>query len=226
MDKNKKELPVFDLVISDDAEGMVANSFVKNPAHGQSFVMFAAEDKTQQKFAVEEEKGWVTGPLIVPGLRIYRKATATRPEREVRFTREEIERIAINYARNGYFNRVTFQHDVPVDGATLIEYWFAGEQDKSHVLGLRPAVGTLMGTYFIEDPHLKAAIKNGDVTGFSIEGFFDHVEAMMSEQDLKDIGEMLEVVTDQDRELEAHFKDATLSPEAWKTRLDEILTRK
>jgi hypothetical protein len=140
----------------------------------------------------------------------------------VRFSREQIERIVIDFAKKGYFNNASYQHAVDIGGATLIECWFAGEEDKSHALGLQPKAGTFMGTYYVENPALKEAIKNKDVTGFSIEGWFDHVEVAMNSQPTDELA----IVTEQDKAIAAHFEEKSVDPKDWLQRLGEILAKK
>ena len=62
-----------------------------------------------------------------------------------------------------------------IDGVTVIESWLIEdpENDKSRALGFKAfPKGTWFATYKIDNKELWQGIKNGEVKGFSIEGFF------------------------------------------------------
>lgn len=181
--KEMEKLPIYDLIINeaDDETGVYLVSFVDSPAIEKDFVKLS-DKKDEFKFKVTEKmKQYLTGPVLVPDMLIYRMSGRT--PYYVRFSAQEIEKIVRKFFRNGFTHNTNQQHEIELDANYVFESWIVQdpENDKSKAMGFSdiPA-GTWMMTYHIPDEEFwNKEIMTGNAKGFSIEGFFDQVEMKM-----------------------------------------------
>lgn len=181
--KEMEKLPIYDLIINeaDDETGVYLVSFVDSPAIEKDFVKLS-DKKDEFKFKVTEKmKQYLTGPVLVPDMLIYRMSGRT--PYYVRFSAQEIEKIVRKFFRNGFTHNTNQQHEIELDANYVFESWIVQdpENDKSKAMGFSdiPA-GTWMMTYHIPDQDFwNKEIMTGNAKGFSIEGFFDQVEMKM-----------------------------------------------
>lgn len=167
-----KKLPVYQLVLGDSAiEGVQANALVEDPANGFAFLAFSKDAPEIVKLAADAMKRNVTGVLLAPDQRIYRR-DQKRGEYEVFFSKENIEAIVKNFSKNLRFGSVNLEHEVPVQGVHMIESWLTGDPDKAKALGFDVPAGTWMATFHVENDEIWEAILAGVFKGFSIEGLF------------------------------------------------------
>lgn len=158
--------------------GVFAVSLVEKPAIKQFFVKFADEtEKVVVKFAIDEEKQIITGPAMIPELRMYRSAGSIGLEEEsmVYFTEESIRNAAAQFLAQDFTNSVTLQHESVTEGLTLRESWIVEDPklDKYLLYGFSEMPkGTWFLSYDVNDPAIWAKIKDGTFAGFSIEAFF------------------------------------------------------
>jgi len=172
---------LFELTVEDDDIGVFAVSFVAEPAIEREFVYF---NKAKVKFAaIDEEKHLVAGPLLIPDKRILRLDTFNQPY-HVYFTADTIQAISQKYMMNNFNNEVTYEHSKPVKDVSLVESWIisSSTKDKSNLYGFTMPKGTWFGIMKVNNPELWADVKAGKVSGFSIEGEFEHTEVKNSLQ--------------------------------------------
>lgn len=168
-------LPLYDIVMNDDASsGMYRISLVANPAIQENFIYFSSEDKNMM--FVDDEKGIIVGPVIVPDKPIYRRNEGG--EYYVKFSRQTIEEMMQRYAVNGLHNSFNIQHQFPTEEVYMLEMWMKeGEQDKSNMYGFDLPVGTVFAKAYVKSDVVREEIKNSGLNGFSIEiKNFDMVE--------------------------------------------------
>lgn len=195
----KKDLPLYDIGIDlNDPETTVSfNSLVKSPAHEKSFEVFS----NKKRYEFNDAEQVITGVMIAADTPIYRFDTNTKEEYYVQFGKQAIKDIVFDYARKGNFNNVNLEHnkkDVVKDiymtmlyvideanGFTAPER-FADETD-----------GTAIVSYKVMDKDVYEAAKNGEFTGFSIEGVFA----------LYDTGKASQGFNSFDKELDAFISD-------------------
>ena len=129
---------------------------------------------SKEHFSFEEDKKMIVGPLMLPEKLIYRVDENNEPY-YVYFTADTIEQIATKMMKNKLLDRVNMEHDpeTPVKGF-MVETWLVQDpdNDKQNIYGFNYPKGTWMGMYKIEDNLDWMKVKNGEVKGFSIEGFF------------------------------------------------------
>lgn len=178
-----ENLPLYKLVIDEEAIGMDYMGLVDYPAHGKNWVAFKKEAPVQKeafKQHFNEERKIVTGVAIATNLQIYRRRE-DGTEYRVYFTAEDVVKIAQELFKNNYMHNVNEMHDLNKDVADmfLFESYFINA-DKSNIpasfegQNLQP--GSWIVSYKVENPDTWEKIKNGDFVGFSIEGWFKEVE--------------------------------------------------
>ena len=133
------------------------------------------EQKSQKfSFSLEEDQQIVVGPLMIPNKLIFRVDENGEPY-YVYFTEETIQKIARKMMEEKKLDSINLEHiqDHTVDG-NLIETWLVEdtEKDKQQIYGMDYQKGTWMGMYKVEDPAIWQKVKNGELKGFSIEGYF------------------------------------------------------
>lgn len=176
-----KKLRVYDMVINaDDETGVDINSFVDMPAHTRSFETYGKNQKAT--FAVDDEKRIVTGVFIMADHLIYRNDKQLG-EHWVKFKPEVIWNIRNKFFKNGFNTNTNVQHQDMVEGAILVDSFIVHSTDPRfpkvpEILAKQKVNdGSWVGSYYIENDDLWQDCKNGIFTGFSVEGYFDKVEA-------------------------------------------------
>lgn len=170
-------IPVYNCLIDENTEdqsGIYAISFVDVPANEIDFVTLAKQPKLE-RLNRDSKKQILTGVVLRPDQLIYRNDP--RGEYYIRFSAEEIEKIAQKMMRTGIaLQNTTHQHQNPLEGNFLTELWIVEnpQHDKSQALGFADLPkGTLMCSYKIADKHYwDTQVMTGNVKGFSLEGFF------------------------------------------------------
>ena len=160
-------LPLFDITLEDFEQGMYKISLVDKPAIEENFIYFNKEEKIEM-FSNDEKKE-VVGPIMIPNKEILRFS----PEMGyyyVRFTEETIRDIMYNYSKKGLFNAFGIDHAYDTEDVVMLEVWMKeSDNDKSKDYGYDLPNGTVFVKAKIESDELFAAIKSGEINGFSIE---------------------------------------------------------
>lgn len=134
---------------------------------------FNLEISTIPDFINAERK--LVGPIGIPNKLIRRYDKENDEEYFVYFTEETIARLAEKFMKDGNIHSSNIEHDeIPIDGVYLIETWIIQdpEHDKSNLYNQQYPKGTWMGIYKIDNPEIWVKIQNGEIKGFSFEGFF------------------------------------------------------
>ena len=188
MAKKKK---LIELIIDETAEhfGVDAISVVKFPAVEANFVFFNNDFLSLAK--IDEEQKQLIGAVLIPEKRIPRLNKETNEEYEVFFTKETIRQAQKLFMLNLRNNNHTLEHKEPVQGLTVVESWIKENKkyDKSNMYGFK---NMPVGTWFVQvsaenNPDIWEKIKNKEVRGFSIEGYFtDRLIEQSKEVDILD----------------------------------------
>ena len=173
MAKNKK---LIELIIDETAEmfGVDAISVVKFPAIEENFVFFNNDFLSLAK--IDEEQKQLIGAVLIPDKKIPRLNKETNEEYDVYFTKETIRQAQKLFMSSLNNNNHTLEHKEPVEGLTVVESWIKENDkfDKSNMYGFK---NMPVGTWFVQvsaenNPEIWDKIKNKEVRGFSIEGYF------------------------------------------------------
>ena len=166
-------MKIIELILDEQNElaGVEAISVVENPAIEEDFVAFANQEI---KFAeVNAEKRILMGALLVPNKPIYRRNG--EEEYYVYFSKDTIRKTAELFLMKGNQNNSTLEHQLPLNGLSLVESWIVedNEKDKSRLYDMNVPVGTWMGAVKVNNEEVwNDYVKTGRVKGFSIEGYF------------------------------------------------------
>lgn len=164
---------IIELILDEDNEiaGVEAISVVENPAIEEDFVALANQEIKLAE--IDKEKRILMGALLVPNKPIYRRNA--EEEYYVYFSKETILKTSQMYLMRGNQNNSTLEHQLPLNGLSLVESWIVEDEvhDKSRKYGMEVPVGTWMGAVKVNNEEVwNDYVKTGKVKGFSIEGYF------------------------------------------------------
>ncbi len=186
-----KGLPLFDLSIVDEVNGVNIISLVDLPAIERNWVAFSKD--AEIRFSLNEERKVITGPALIPEQPIFRRDDEGR-EFYVKFTKEAIEEIAVKFFADGNENNADLMHsEKPVDGVVYFESYLTDSQR-----GIAPSEfkdlpdGSWIVSAKINNDEVWNLIKDGTLRGFSIQGSM-HVEEA-KEKEINTIEELLEAL--------------------------------
>lgn len=143
-----------------------------------------SEKMSKQYFAQDNEKQMVLGPAMIPNQKIFRKDSKGNPY-YVYFTSETIKMIAQKYMKNKYTDNNDQMHDgEAVKDVYVVESWIKeSENDKSTDYGFSELpVGTWFVSMKINNPEIWNKVKDHQLNGFSVSGFFEEVASFKKEE--------------------------------------------
>ncbi len=164
-------MDVIELVIDDeDAIGVEAISLVEHPAIEEDFIALKNQ-KTEFK-TIDKDKRIVVGLALIPNKPIYRKSGDN--EYYVFFSRKTVRKSAELYLKNHNNNNATLEHELKVDGVSVVESWIVEdvEKDKTALYGLNAVEGAWAVVMRINNEKVWQDVKKGIYKGLSIEGYF------------------------------------------------------
>jgi hypothetical protein len=166
-------MKIIELILDEDNDfaGVEAISVVENPAIEEDFIALA--DQEIKLAEVNKEKRILMGALLIPNKPIYRRNG--EEEYYVYFSKETIRKTSEMFLMKGNQNNSTLEHQLPIEGLSLVESWIVEdtEKDKSRIYGMEVPVGTWMGAVKVNNEEVwNDYVKTGRVKGFSIEGYF------------------------------------------------------
>ena len=132
------------------------------------------EKKVEAKLKkVNEEKRLLVGAGLVPDKPIYRKNV--NHEFYIYFSKDTVRKASQMFFKKGNQNKATLEHQNKyLDGMTIVESWIVEnkENDKSNFYGFDVPVGTWMISMKVDNDEVWEKVKNEEIKGFSIEGYF------------------------------------------------------
>ena len=173
--KKKKYYKITELVISDSNQDLAidAISLVTDPAIEVDFVYFNKSKNNLTLAKIDEEKRMLVSPALIPNKQIYRYDAATDQDYYVYFSKETVRLASEMYLKHNNHHKATYQHEEQVDGVLTIESWIKeGDMDKSKLYGFDLPDGTWFVKMKIENEQMWEKIKQGELKGLSIEGYF------------------------------------------------------
>ena len=204
--EQSKTTRIVELIIEDDNQELAidAISLVSAPAIEQDFVFFGKEKHNLTFAKVDEEKRMLVSPALIPNKQIFRYDPNTDSEYYVYFSPATIRKASELYLKHNNHHKATYEHSDRVSGVLTTESWIKeGDSDKSKMYGYDLPNGTWFVKMKIENDELWSKIKEGELKGLSIEGYFIDKMQKMSEKQPTD----LEILS----ALNELFKDGKLS---------------
>lgn len=172
--KTYNGLPLINLDIVDEMNGVEIISLVDFPAVERNFIKFSKEEDV--KLSINEEKKIVTGVALIPDQPIYRKNEAGQGY-YITFSKDAIERICQKFFADGNSANVNLEHQVMVGDCAYFEsYLINNDRGICPVEFSDLPNGTWIVSCKINNDAVWELIKNGTLRGFSIEGNLNSVE--------------------------------------------------
>ena len=184
-DYYEKITTIRELVISDDSQELAidAISLVSSPAIEQDFVYFGKEKNNLTFAKVDEEKRMLVSPALIPNKQIFRYDPNTDSEYYVYFSPDTVRKASELYLKHNNHHKATYEHQDRVSGVLTVESWIKeGDMDKSKLYGYDLPNGTWFVKMKINNDELCNRIKDGELNGLSIEGYFTDKMESMSEK--------------------------------------------
>jgi len=158
----------------DADKGVFALSLVSEPAMESEWVALKKQDYIQLK-AIDEKEGVLLGVAMIPNKPIYRNDE--NGEYLIEFSKDSVKNIAYEFLRRGNQNQTSLEHMVKLNEQTVnvVESWIIEDDthDKTRLHGIKEPVGSWVVKMKVNDPELYKLASQGELTGISIEGFFD-----------------------------------------------------
>jgi hypothetical protein len=174
--ENLKETKIVELIIANDSKELTidAISLVNSPAIEQDFVYFNKEKNNLTLAKVDEEQRMVVSPALIPNKQIYRYDANTDSEYYVYFSPATVRKASELYLKHNNHHKATYEHQDRVSGVLTVESWIIedSKKDKSTLYGYSLPKGTWMVKMKVENDELWQKIKDGELRGLSIEGYF------------------------------------------------------
>ena len=165
-----KDIPIFDIVLDekDLEQGVGYISLVDDPAIKVNWIKLAKQSPLL--FKSDTDKQLLYGPFLIPNMLIYRQDDQNG-EYYVRFSKEEIEKIATKFNEDLNSKNINFMHTDQMVDAFVAQNWLIEDgQDKSNNLGFDLPEGTWFGSVKVKDSTFWTdKVKNEEVKGFSVE---------------------------------------------------------
>ena len=190
-----EEYKIVELVIDKDSEQLAidAISLVSSPAIEENFVYFNKQQNNLTLAKIDKEKRMLISPALIPYKQIYRYDAQTDSSYYVYFTADTVRKAAEAYMKHHNTNNATVQHDAKVTGVHTVESWIVqdSEKDKTALYGYSLPVGTWAVSMRIENDDVWERIKDGELQGLSIEGYFvDKMQTLSKEKLAEPVGEV------------------------------------
>ena len=164
---------IVELVIdeNDETSGIEAISVVETPAIEENFV--ALNKHELQLKEVNKEKRILMGAALIPDKSIYRR-NDKGDEYYIYFSKDTVRKASELFFKRSNHKNATYEHKQPIEGMTIVESWIVEntKKDKSAHYGLNVPEGTWMVSMKVDNDEIYEKAKNGEVKGFSIEGYF------------------------------------------------------
>ena len=180
------ERKLIELLIEDEADVAVeAISLVKFPAIESNFIFFSKQGKKKEMVSLasieDEDQRMLIGAALIPDKHIPRYDEFSDEEYDVYFSKSTVKLAAEMFLKQNRTNDHTFEHQENVDNVHVVESWLVTnpEMDKSKHYGLSVPEGTWMVRVHVANDDMWKFVKEQEVQGFSIEGYFvDKLENM------------------------------------------------
>ncbi len=192
-----EKIEVFELVIdTDDESGVTAIALVDHPAIESNWMAFSKQ--SEYRFNIkDEEKRIIEGYFMVADLLIPRIGE-NGEKFFVKFSAKTIEQIREKQSRLGLNNNFNLMHDPRqiAEGVYMLDNLII-DNERGKVAPKefeKVPNGSLWGSAKVDNDEIWEQVKNGEFTGFSVEGMFKQLEPVTMEEDL--INKLRETIQD------------------------------
>lgn len=179
------ELPVFELMISEDINDDAEVNFVSlvdRPAIQRNWNAFS--DKQSFNIA-SEEKRIISGAIMLADTPIFR-SDATHGDYYVVFSKETIFQIVQRYFKKKYQANVNLNHNqkTKLEDVVMFESFISDkERGIMPMRGFEDAPdGSWFGSMKVDNDYAWQEVKAGNIKGFSVEGIFEYSKKPRKEE--------------------------------------------
>ena len=181
--KKRKPTRIVELVISDESQELTidAISLVSSPAIEENMVYFGKEKNNLTFAKVDEDKKLLISPALIPNKQIFRYNAEKDEDYYVYFSKSTVKKASELYLKHNNHHKATYEHQDRLAGILTVESWIKEDDkhDKSKLYGYDLPNGTWFVSMRIDNPEVWALIKDGSLSGLSIEGYFvDRMEKL------------------------------------------------
>lgn len=169
---------IVELIISEEAQenqdGVFAISLVEQPAIEENWVALKKEQKEALQCAkVDEDKRLLIAPALIPNKQIFRLDEKGQ-DYYVYFSKDTIKQASELFLKRSNQSNATLEHKLELDDIFVVESWIKESAvDKSAKYGFEDLPnGTWFVTMKVENDAVWSKVKEGEIKGFSIEGYF------------------------------------------------------
>jgi len=131
---------------------------------------------TELGFSIfNNEQRLVVGPAMIPDKMIIRRNEITGEIYYVYFTADTIKKLQQKFMQDRLLNKTNIEHSSRfLNGVDVVESWIVDDEvyDKQKVFGMDYPKGTWMIIMKVEDDVTWNKVKDGQLKGFSVQGFF------------------------------------------------------
>lgn len=167
-------MKVYEAVFDEDrSEGVYALSVVENPAMEDMWIALKEHPQKIEFSTIDEDKRLLLGASLIPNKKIYRNMNGN--EFYITFSEQTIEKLAHSFFKNQYNNNSSLEHDVKLNGMSVVEGWIVDDpdKDKSNAYGKRYEKGTWVTMMKVDNDEVWSQVKEGKIKGFSIDALLD-----------------------------------------------------
>jgi hypothetical protein len=174
--RENKSPKLVELIIDEEADrfGVEAISLVEFPAIESNWVFFN-KDNFLTLAKLDEEQKTLVGAVLIPNKEIPRFDQEANEEYLVYFSEDTIKQAQELFMSTLRNNNATYEHSEEVNGMTVVESWIKEDKkfDKSNQFGFKNMpIGTWFVKMKVNNDEVWDKVKNKEVRGFSIEGYF------------------------------------------------------
>jgi hypothetical protein len=165
-------IPIYEAMFNEGDEIQLI-SLVDRPAIERDFVAFSEEKKIVNYF--NEDQQIIVSPVMIPDKLILRYNDKVGNFYTM-FSKDTIEKIRYQYAKDNNFNKTNLNHKDNIDGIIMLESWIKeSNNDKSNSYGFNDLpIGTWFAMYKVDNQEVWSKIKEGKINGLSIEGYISY----------------------------------------------------
>lgn len=184
-------LPIYEITINDESDGVFMMSIVDTPAVDHNFLKFN-KHKEKVIYHFNDEKRIITGVALRANYPILRFEDGEYFY--VRFSPEEIEKMAYKFMREKKLDNVNINHNKSEGDIFLIESYIL--DSKHNIQEFKDVeLGSWIVSYKVENDEVWEAIKKGHLNGFSVELTANLELAMKKDlEELKTIYELINIL--------------------------------
>ena len=184
-------IPIYEAMFN-EGDGIQLISLVDRPAIEREFVAFSQEEKIVNYF--NEDQQIIVSPVMIPDKLILRYNDKVGNFYTM-FSKDTIEKIRYQYAKDNNFNKTNLNHKDSIDGIIMLESWIKeSNNDKSNDYGFNDLpIGTWFATYKVDNKEVWSKIKEGKINGLSIEGYISYNTEKFEKQEVSITNKLLDI---------------------------------